>query len=171
MPPQPDPSSDALLLAAVARGDERAFEALYARYKDFVYRVALRHAARATDALDASQETFLYVCRGAGRIRLEGKLSTLLYAVARNHAIAAGRRRSETGLDAAAGTAEVAAPPGEASEVLARVWRLPEAQREVVILRVVEGLSVEETALALGIAPGTVKSRLHAAVETLRGQG
>lgn len=167
----PDPRTDADLIAAYLRGDVRAFEALYARHKDFTANVARRFARDESEAMDALQEAFARLVAHAPRLRLTGKASTWLYPVVRN--IIAERRRKERGLrlvrvdDAPPPTARSDAPADE-SDLRQRLARLPDDQREVLLLRVIDGLSVEETALALSIPEGTVKSRLHHALNALR---
>ncbi len=173
-----DPKSDQSLLGAYASGDVRAFEVLYARHKEFVIRVARRFARDESEALDVFQEAFTRLVAHAPKLKVSGKLSTWMYPVVRN--LIAERRRKQSGLRLAQSGAEAevratAAAPTDtnvhATLVQQRLARLPDEQREVVILRIVEGLSVEEVALALDVPEGTIKSRLHNALRTLQGPG
>lgn len=175
MTPEPPPEhqhdrSDADLLAAYARGDVRAFDALYYRHKDFAARVARRMARDESEAMDVLQEAFAKLVEHAPRLRFTAKASTWLYPVIRN-AIAERRRKERTLRLAPTDDPVSHAPPPSASldtSALAhRLAALPDDQREVVMLRVVEELSVQEVALALGIPEGTVKSRLHHALKAL----
>lgn len=183
-PVTPDPP-DADLLARAARGEESAFHALYLRHRDFVLRVARRHAPGDAAALDAAQEVFAHLLRKLPTLRLSGRLTTYLYPVARSCAIdqrrraarhdRLARRAAEQAPGMASGMAALraAAPDATytgdtAASLRAALDALPEAHREIVLLRIVEGLSVEEVAAAIGIPPGTVKSRLHHALAALR---
>lgn len=186
--PGSDQLSDAELLGIVQGGDaadaERAFGALYFRHRDFVFRVARRFAGDDESAMDATQEAFAYLLRKLPRLVLAGKLSTFLYPVARScgqdqRRRAARERRKLEGRPAAsdhgqAGGAEAAAaespadPHADDREVARAMEDLPDAQREVLLMRVVDGMSVEEVATALGIPPGTVKSRLFHAIAAMR---
>jgi RNA polymerase sigma-70 factor (ECF subfamily) len=162
-----DGRSDEALIAAVNHGDTAAFEALYYRYRDWVLHMAFRFTADRDLALDVLQETFVYFSRKFPGFRLTAKLTSFLYPAVRNYSIAARRKRERFVPDEM--IAEVPAPvsPNAADlrEVLAQ---LPEAQREVLLLRFVDGMSMEEIAAAARIPVGTVKSRLHYAVKSLR---
>ena len=172
-----DPRSDEALVAACNDGDAReaaaAFEALYRRHKDYVLRVALRFVPDTDTALDVLQDTFAYLLRrfpptGDG-IELTAKLTTFLYPIAKNTAITALRRAGrfppseDVGPDDLPGPVDV--DTGDIRRVLAS---LPGAQREVLQLRFVDDLSLQEIADALEIPLGTVKSRLHLAIARLR---
>jgi len=170
--PRPDPEREKELVAAANRGDASAFEELYRSHRRWVLRLALRHTGREEDALDVLQEAFVYLLGKLPGLELSGRLTTLLYPVV-VHASAAARRRSgrfrsdEEALEGARASAEGPGPGGR--EDLVRVLRgLPEAQREVLLLRFSDGLSLEEVATALDLPVGTVKSRIHYALAALR---
>ena len=173
MPPPPDPRSDAELVAALNGGDVSAFNGLYWRYRDWVVRLAFRFTGHEEDALDVLQETFTYVLRKFPGFRLTAAMTTFLYPVVKHLALAARRKRvrmkaaDEGVLDAipAHGGAEPGSARGELASVLAS---LPETHREVLLMRFVDGLALEEIARALDIPLGTVKSRMHNALATLR---
>lgn len=175
----PSPS-DQDLLDALAAGDPAAFDELYARSGQFVYRVALRACGSASDAADAAQEAFVHVFERAGRLRLTGRLTTYLYPVvtrlARRAREKAGRFQSDedafegalAGLAAGRGLGDA---PGHAARLAAlesAVLSLPAPQREALVLRHLEGLSVAEAAAALRVPEGTVRSRTHGAIRTLQ---
>ncbi len=172
-PPPTDPRTDTDLIATYLRGEVRAFEAIYERHKDFAARTARRFARDESEAMDAFQEAFTRLVNHAPRLRMTAKLSTWLYPVIRN--IVAERRRKERGLRLVGGEADLdrAGPavadvqPVDTDDLRHRLARLPDDQREVVLLRVVEEMSVEEVSIALGIPEGTVKSRLHHALKTM----
>lgn len=168
----PDPRSDAELVASLNGGDGAAFDALYYRYRDWVVRLAARFTGHEDDALDVLQETFAYVHRKFPGFRLTAAMTTFLYPVVKHLALAARRKRLRMGGHDAA-LAVVPSPPagepgdsrGELAVVLAA---LSETHREVLLLRFVDGLSLEEIAGVLDIPLGTVKSRVHNAIKVLR---
>ena len=166
---QDDPRSDQQLVAALNRGDYGAFAPLYERHKEWVYRLATRYTGEHNAALDVVQEAFAYLLAQFPGFRLTAKLTTYLYPVVKNIALSGIRRHRRLRFGAVPEGAdeapEVVLPEGEMGEVLAG---LPAGQLEVLLMRVVDGMSVEETAAALGIAEGTVKSRLHLTLEKLR---
>lgn len=168
-------SDDAVLVDICNHGDSRAaelaFETLYKRHKDFVLRVALRFAPDNDSALDALQETFTYLLRrfppeGPG-LTLTANLTSLLYPVAKNSALTLRRKVERFPHDADPDELP-AAHAAEPSNVPALLRDLPDERREVLMLRFVDDLSLQDIADALDIPLGTVKSRLHLAIKTLR---
>ena len=164
-------STDRELLAAANRGDARAMEALYHRYRDWVHARAWRITGSREDAEDILQEVFLYFFRKFPGLELGCQVTTFLYPVIRSMAVDRRRRRREVPLDPA--LVEPAAAPerdpaAERAELSALLGGLPEEQAEVVLLRFADGLSLEEIARALEVPLGTVKSRLHSALASLR---
>ena len=170
-PPRDDPRTDQQLVHALNGGDDSAFDALYFRYRDWVVRLATRFAGNDADALDVLQETFAYVFRKFPGFRLTANMTTFLYPVVKNLSIAARRKRTRQVQDEAAfeglsgSDPERADPRAELQTVLAA---LPEGQREALLMRFVDGMSLAEIAGALSIPEGTVKSRLHNALAALR---
>lgn len=170
MNPPHDSRNDQDLVAALNDGDASAFDALYLRYRDWVVRLAGRFTRNDADALDVLQETFAYVVRKFPGFRLTASFTTFLYPVVRNLSIAARKKRhrfagDEAALAAAPAGEGRAEGPGELESVLAA---LPDTHREVLLLRFVDGLSLEEIAEAVDIPVGTVKSRIHNAIKVLR---
>ena len=171
-----DAPSDRELIAAINAGDASGFNVLYFRYRDWVVGLAFRFTRDRDAALDVLQETFLYVLRKFPGFRLTANFKTFLYPAVRNLSIAARRKAeryqaSEESLKRLENTpGPVGAEPasGDLETVLAE---LPEEQREVILLRFVEGLSLGEIAEAMEIPLGTVKSRLHNALQALRRDG
>jgi RNA polymerase sigma-70 factor (ECF subfamily) len=165
--------SDVDLIAAINGGDADAFEILYWRYRDWVMGLAFRFTGDSDAALDVIQETFLYFLKKFPGFRLTAQLKTFLYPAVRNLSIAA--RRKANRYQASPGDLEQianAATPEPArtatGDLEALLKQLPEEQREVLMLRFVDGLSLAEISEAMGIPLGTVKSRLHNALHTLR---
>ncbi|MBK7875501.1 MAG: RNA polymerase sigma factor [Planctomycetes bacterium] len=167
--------TDAELVRAAAAGDERAFDALYRRHRDWVFALALRATGRREDALDLAQEAFVELLGALERFEPGGSLRAWLRRVVLHRAIDQGRsagraRRVDVAPEDVLGDVlDRAAEDGGERADLARVLRgLPAEQREVVLLRFVDGFELAEIAAALGMPLGTVKSRLHQAVANLR---
>ena len=161
------------LVAAINGGDAAAFEVLYFRHRDWVAALAYRFTGDSDAALDVMQETFLYLLRKFPGFRLTANLKTFLYPAVRNLSIGVRRKAARyqataaelEQLEHAPAPAESGAEAGDLQVVFAA---LPEEQREVLMLRFVDGLSLAEIAEAMDIPLGTVKSRLHNALQTLR---
>ena len=157
----------------LTRAAEAAFEALYRRHKDYVLRVALRFVPDIDTALDVLQDTFLQLLRrfpptGEG-ITLRAKLTTLLYPIAKNTAITAVRKAGRFPVDDDVTPEDLHVRPGRGDDDIGRLLAaLPPVQGEALTLRFVDGFSIGEIAEVLGIPEGTVKSRLHGGIATLR---
>lgn len=162
---------------------ERAFETLYLRHRDFVIRVAMRYCQDENDALDCVQETFAYLLRKFPGFVLTCRLTTFLFPVVKHQAIAKQRIKRKAISASALSSPEndeadmLDARPAPASNALTDtrlsdlhrvVEGLSPVHREVVIMRFVDDLSLEEIALALQVPVGTIKSRLHNALHALR---
>jgi len=165
-------------------GDMEAFTTLVQRHEGRVFRLLLRMTGSREEAEDVAQETFLSLHRHGHRFRQECRFSTFVYRVAANAAL--NRRRSlkrsrdrvnRLEVRQAAGDDLPHAPrnPEDAAaglEIEARVQeallQLPDSLRLPVVLYELEGLSYSEIASVLGLAEGTVKSRIHRARQVLR---
>ncbi len=164
--------SDQELIESANRGDADAFEILYRRYRDWVYRLAWRFTGNQSDALDVLQETFAYLLGKFPGFELTAAMTTFLYPVVKHLSFAVKRKnRRFVSNDEALG--ELPAPASQEiersrSELAAVLAKLPEAQREILLMRFVDGMSLQEIADALNIPLGTVKSRLHHALKALR---
>jgi len=172
--PRDDSRSDEALIALINQGDVAAFEVLYRRHRDWVVNLAFRFMGDRDLALDVLQETFLYVLKKFPGFCLTCQFRSFLYPAVRNLSIATRRKTERLQSDEEGTLEQIAAPPpgdeGDSSRAQLSVvlMSLPEAQREVLLLRFVEGLSLDEIAAALGVPTGTVKSRLHNALAALR---
>jgi RNA polymerase sigma-70 factor (ECF subfamily) len=178
---------DHLLLARLRRGDAAAFEALVRAHQDRVYDFCVRMLGDREEAFDLTQEIFLSVHQNVDRFRADAKLTTWLYRISRNHCLnrlkylkRRGRGRSDdfsesNELDITQAMGGAAQPDDALDAQRSRqlvhqaIEGLDEAQRALVILRDVEGLSYEEIMEITDLAEGTVKSRLHRAREKLAG--
>jgi RNA polymerase sigma factor (sigma-70 family) len=162
---------DAGLWARVLRGDELALAALFDRYDARLFRHASRLLTHREDAKDAVTVAFFELWRKRSSVRLvEGSpLPWLLNAVAncaRN--LERSGRRYRALLDRSTMSESHATSASDESGVLAALKRLPEREQAVVVLAVLEGYPEREVAQVLGIAAGTVKSRLSRAKAKLR---
>ena len=171
--PGDDPRTDEELVAAANAGDRGALGALYLRHRDWCGAVALRFTKNRDEALDVVQQVFAGFFRQFPGFVLRCKLTTYLYPAVRNAAATrrrAARVRSEATRQIASTLAESADVPGplEHAPLRRAVESLPEGQREVLLMRVVDQMSVLEIAIALDIPEGTVKSRMSHAIHALR---
>ncbi|MHC4118924.1 MAG: RNA polymerase sigma factor [Planctomycetota bacterium] len=164
--------SDQELIESANRGDRGAFEILYRRYRDWVYRLAWRFTHNQPDALDVLQETFTYLLGKFPGFELTAAMTTFLYPVVKHLSFAANRKNRRFASDDEALSGLPAPTSLESdrsrSELAAVLTVLPEDRREILLMRFVDGMSLQEIADALEIPLGTVKSRLHHALKTLR---
>jgi RNA polymerase sigma-70 factor (ECF subfamily) len=174
-----DQVTDEQLLKQAANGDTAAFQILYERYRDPIFRFAYRLLGSVAAAEDVAHDCFLSLIKEPGRFDAsKASLRTYLYAAARN--LAAKRYNSfarETNLDAL-NEEPLAADRHEpikrvlddelAGEVERAIASLPPLQREALVLFEYEDLSLAEIAEVVGADSGAVKARLFRARETLR---
>ncbi|MBS0552632.1 MAG: sigma-70 family RNA polymerase sigma factor [Proteobacteria bacterium] len=161
---------DADDVARARAGDMAAFAALVRRHQDRVFRFVLRMLDARDEATELTQDVFVKAWQALPGWRPEASFSTWLLQIARNAALDQLRRRQlvrfaplEDGMDVAD-----AAPGPEASyagrqqqaQLDRALRRIAAEHREILLLREVEGLAYGELARVLGIAEGTVKSRL-----------
>lgn len=164
---------DDRLVARMQQGDAAAAEALVARYYDDILRYCLWHAPSQSSAEDAAQETFLKFIRFAPRYCHRGKLRAFLYQIARHTCIDIARKEHGAPLPLEQAPEPSANDPAfaEAQSHLAlrqMVAALPEAQREIVLLRFGQELKLREIAEVTGLPLRTVQSRLRAALKALK---
>lgn len=175
-------SDDARLIAAAKAGDQRAYGQLVARHQTVAFRAAYLITGSAAEAEDATQEACLKAWLALARFRPQAPFAPWLVRIAINEA--RNRRRSTSrratlalrvgALPADPGfapSAESQALAGEErTRLLAALGQLREADQLVIASRFLLGLSETETATALGIRRGTVKSRLSRALHRLHRQ-
>ena len=180
-------SREAALIERCATGDEAACAELVATHQRMVYSLALHLLGDRDEALDLSQEVFLRVFRTLASFRGQSALRTWIYRIVINQARNRQRwwrrrhRADQVSLDAHLqqfGDMESKNDPSTPDRMLARketsarIWQaldaLPFDQRTALVLREIDGLRYDEIAYSLGIAVGTVKSRLTRARQALR---
>lgn len=165
------------LIRQASSGNRQAFGTLVRDHQARVFHFIRRLLGGADDAADLTQETFLRAFQALPRWRPEARFQTWLLQIARNAALDAlrqRRRHPDEPLQAHAEPLDPAPSPLhrlQSARDLALLERLlaelPHEQREIILLREMEGLSYDELAVTLQIAPGTVKSRLARAREAL----
>jgi RNA polymerase sigma-70 factor (ECF subfamily) len=159
--------TDEALVARVREGDELALRELLRRYERPLASFLQRQTA-GRDVEDLYQETWLRVVRHADRFDPARRFSTWLFQIAVNLCRDWHRRPPPEPRPAGDEPAVAALEHTEAALDAARLLaRLPEAQREVVVLRYYHDLSEDDVATVLDIPKGTVKSRLHQAIARL----
>jgi RNA polymerase sigma factor (sigma-70 family) len=163
---------DFVLLQRIARQDEGALEELYQKYAASLLAYLSGRLGDARLAEEVLQDVMLAAWRNAPRFRGECRVRTWLLAIAHNRAINAYHRQIrptalETPLDDPM-PIQKGEMVGKYDDLHTAIQSLPVEQRETLELVFYHGLSLQETALVLKIAPGTVKSRLHRAKARLR---
>jgi RNA polymerase sigma-70 factor (ECF subfamily) len=165
--------TDVELVREFKAGSAGAFDAIVGRFQDRIYRLACVWLYDPQNADDATQEVFLRAHKGLRRFHFRAAPFTWLYRTTRYVCNEFNRRRKTEPLDdeptdSGAGPDRQVTEVETATRVRALVAGLPDRQREVVICRVFEELSVAETASAMGCREGTVKALLHKATQRLR---
>ena len=161
---------DAQLVSLAKKGDRDAFAALAERYRGLLHAAAYSVLHSRDEAEDVAQEAVVRIFARLQSFREDAGFARWAYVVARNLAIARLRSRSrEVPMDV---LAETAAPQVEHDTpgLHACLTALPETMRDTVLMYYVGGYTGEEIAQALGVAPGTVRSRLTRARRILRGE-
>jgi RNA polymerase sigma-70 factor (ECF subfamily) len=177
--PVADPVDDRTLLAAHLAGDPDAFGTLFTRHRDRLWAVALRTTGEPEEAADALQDALVAAFRRAESYRGDAAVTTWLHRIVVNACLDRLRRRKvrladplpddldardradrATPVNAATlDPADVTVDHERRATVMAALDTLPPEQRAALVLVDMEGYSVEEAALVLDCAPGTVKSR------------
>jgi RNA polymerase sigma-70 factor (ECF subfamily) len=174
-------------LVAAQRGDQDAFDQLYAALEPPIARYVRRLAGDGSEWEDLVQETFIALYRNLDRVQGPDHLRPYTFRIARNLCYDALRRGSRTEGDVSIDSDTPAAiiytlrddtlPPDEVThwllmnvEVQQAITSLPEAQRQALLLFCEEEMTYAEIAGVMGISIGTVKSRIFHAKKTLRGR-
>lgn len=169
--------SDAELIQRAGQGDEAAYESLVREHQQAVFRLAYLLIGDADEAEDVAQETFIHALRALPQFDVTRPLRPWLLRITTNLAynqrrtakryIAALRRLVWAVPDLFHPTDPIDTLRDDSQALWQAVQRLERSDQEIIYLRYFLELSVTETAEALAIAPGTVKSRLHRALERL----
>lgn len=170
----PRPSEDAILVDAARDGDRAAFGHLYDRYARMVHGVLLANVP-VGEVDDLVQDVFVLALRRLSTLREGGRFGAWLAAIARNLAKDYHRRSApENQLTVDVSENEKESPvtngdhEGPAMVILEAIRSLPDAYREPLILRLVEGMTGPEIATRTGLTPGSVRVNLHRGMQRLR---
>ena len=161
---------DATLVAAARNGDREAFGELYARYGRLVHGVLLSRLPR-HEVDDLVQDVFVTALRRLRTLRDPAAFGAWLAAIARNRATDHHRRGPGPARPAPAPDEADPGkdpPPAGSLAVLSLIRSLPEAYRETLMLRLVEGMTGPEIALRTGLTHGSVRVNLHRGMKLLR---
>ena len=157
-------------MAAFQQGAESAFDTLFERYREPIWRFFRRRVAERVQAEELTQDTFVALVRNAARYEPRAAFRSYLFGIAFN-VLAAARRRSSAALDISVVTlASPAADPDAQLWVRQALAALEATDREMLMLREYEHLTYDEIATLLGVPTGTVRSRLFRARVALREQ-
>ena len=172
-----NPVPDEALAARARAGDRSAFGDLVRRHQDGVFRFVSRMLGSRDEAMDLTQDSFLKAWQALPGWRPEARFRTWLYQIARNASLDVLRRRGLADFVAVDDAPELRSgepsPETQAASAQglrlleATLLRLPADHREILLLREIEELSYAEIAGVLGVAEGTVKSRIARARSAL----
>ena len=171
--------TDASLLARMAHRDPKALDTFYTRHARAVFSLALTMLGEHTRATDLTQDIFLLVWRSAGTYQPTESARAWLLRLTRTCAIDALRRDRQRLANASTLPEHISHvlpdPPALADAVERQAVRdalatLPAEQRAVLFLAFFQGLSHQEIATCLRTPLGTIKARIHQALQTLRQQ-
>jgi RNA polymerase sigma-70 factor (ECF subfamily) len=162
-------AGDAALVDAVRNGDRIAFERLYKLYSPMVHGILLARVPR-DEVDDLVQDVFLAALRKLDSLRESVAFGGWLAMIARNRAVDFYRRFQETVdlTDELVGSHGSTEEDREANAALEVIRSLPEAYRETLVLRLVEGMTGPEIAERTGLTPASVRVNLHRGMKMLR---
>lgn len=165
-----DKAEEQRLIRAAQGGDAQAFEVLVNMHYETMYKMAFKWCGNKTDAEDITQEACIKLARGIGAFRFESAFTSWLYRLVINTAKdwyrKTGKEPSSDGLE----TAQIASKSEDAvytNEILAQIHKLPEGEKEALLLVMGEGLSHKEAGKILGCKESTVSWRIHEARKKL----
>lgn len=156
------------LIEAVRAGDQDAFGRLYSRYAPMVHGIVLSRVP-ATEVDDLVQDVFLTVLNKINSLRDVERFGGWIAMIARNRAMDFHRSRRDTEeLSDELPSTAASDDDGEAARALGAIRELPEAYRETLVLRLVEGMTGPEIAAKTGLTPASVRVNLHRGMKLLR---
>ena len=162
----PKVSPAELVVEAARRGDRAAFGRVFEQFAPMVHGILLA-CLPSQDADDLLQEVFLLALERLDTLRSAPAIGGWLAMIARNRAVDFHRTRPT--LVALPASLSITDPRrSEAAEVLAVIRTLPEAYREPLVLRLVEGMTGPEIAEQVGLTPASVRVNLHRGMQLLR---
>jgi len=164
--PAPDPPVEVALVNAVLEGDREGFGRLYDLYAPLVHGILLARVPR-LEVEDLVQDIFLHAFKKLHTLRDSAAFGPWIAMIARNRAVDYYRRSRETVefTDDLRGTDK---QQSKAAEILELIRNLPEAYRETLVLRLVEGMTGPEIAARTGLTAASVRVNLHRGMKLLR---
>ena len=176
------------IIKLAATGNERAFEQLVSIYESAVYNMAMYMTKNHDDALDVSQEVFVKLWQSLPTFRGECSMKSYIMKLTKNTALDLGRKRSRRQsvsltvendrgeeIEVDIPDTSVESNPEQAylrderiQKVREGIMKLDEEQRQMIVMRDMNGMSYADIASALGLNEGTVKSRLNRARSALK---
>jgi len=161
-------SEEALLVKAVRHGQQEAFAKLYRLYAPLVHGIVLARVPFA-EVDDLVQDVFLIAIKKIHTLRDDSAFGAWVAMIARNRAMDFHRRKRETQeLTEDLASHERVESDRDAANVLEVICGLPEAYRETLVLRLVEGMTGPEIANRTGLTPASVRVNLHRGMKLLR---
>lgn len=164
--PAPEPPVEVALVNAVLEGDREGFGRLYDLYAPLVHGILLARVPR-LEVEDLVQDIFLHAFKKLHTLRDSAAFGPWIAMIARNRAVDYYRRSRETVefTDDLRGTDK---QQSKAAEILELIRNLPEAYRETLVLRLVEGMTGPEIAARTGLTAASVRVNLHRGMKLLR---
>jgi len=160
-------SAEALLVRAVLDGDREAFSTLYGKFAPLVHGILLARVPR-LEVEDLVQDIFLHAFRKLHTLRDAAAFGPWIAMIARNRAMDFHRRSRDTVEITEEHAVHDRSPRARAEEILDVIRNLPEAYRETLVLRLVEGMTGPEIALRTGLTAASVRVNLHRGMKKLR---
>lgn len=164
--PEAADAPDALLVQAVLKGNRELYGCLYQSYSPLVHGILLARMPRG-EVDDMVQEIFLHALRKLHTLRDTGAFGRWIAMIARNRAMDFHRRSRET-VEATEDLRNGDSSESKAAEILEIVRSLPDAYRETLVLRLVEGMTGPEIAIRTGLTSASVRVNLHRGMKLLR---
>lgn len=161
-----DTPIEAVLVTAALEGDRDGFGRLYALYAPLVHGILLARVPRA-EVDDLVQDIFLHAFRKLNTLRDRAAFGPWIAMIARNRAVDFHRRSRDT-VEITDEVGGSNTSDARANEILELIRSLPDAYRETLVLRLVEGMTGPEIAVRTGLTPASVRVNLHRGMKLLR---
>ena len=163
-----EPAIEVMLVRAVLEGDRESFARLYDLYAPLVHGILLARVPRA-EVPDLVQDIFLHAFKKLHTLRDSAAFGPWIAMIARNRAVDFHRRSKET-VEINDDLRGSDTHDSKAREILELIRSLPEAYRETLVLRLVEGMTGPEIAARTGLTAASVRVNLHRGMKLLREQ-
>ncbi len=157
---------EAILVERICKGDQEAFAELYKQFAPLVYGIILARVPR-DEVDDIVQDVFLTAHKKLHTLRERNAVGGWLAMIARNNAAEFYRYKKPTE-ELPETLSHQDSPHAEANEILAAIRSLPDAYRETLVLRLVQGMSGQEISDQTGLTPLSVRANLHRGMKLLR---